>query len=167
MLPHAADTKPAASRIECSIDVVVVLPLVPVTTSHCRGGPYIPDRSTCHVNSMSPHTGTPAAAAAASTGASGRKPGLVTTSWNSAIRRGSAARSSTGTVDAPASAQRASASAAVSVTVTCAPRSCSGAMTARPEMPAPVTRTRAPRSPSRFAGSIGMDQSPIAARYSL
>ena len=79
MLPHSSARRPAATSIACSIDVVVVLPLVPVTTSQRRGGPYRPDWSRRHANSTSPQTGTPAAAAAASTGAVGGRPGLVTT----------------------------------------------------------------------------------------
>ena len=42
MLPHSTARRPAATSIACSIDVVVVLPLVPVTTSQRRGGPYQP-----------------------------------------------------------------------------------------------------------------------------
>ena len=79
MLPHSRARRPAATNIACSIDVVVVLPLVPVTTSQRRGGPYRPELSSCQANSTSPQIGTPAAAAAASTGAVGGKPGLVTT----------------------------------------------------------------------------------------
>ena len=39
MLPHSSARRPAAVSMACSIEVVVVLPLVPVTTSHCRGRP--------------------------------------------------------------------------------------------------------------------------------
>ncbi len=39
MLPHSTARRPSATSIACSIDVVVVLPLVPVTTSQRRGGP--------------------------------------------------------------------------------------------------------------------------------
>ena len=39
MLPHAALGRPADDRIDASIDVVVVFPLVPVTTNHFAGGP--------------------------------------------------------------------------------------------------------------------------------
>ena len=42
MLPHSKLSRPAAVSIACSIDVVVVLPLVPVTTSQRRGGPTGP-----------------------------------------------------------------------------------------------------------------------------
>src|SRR6476646_5828541 len=38
MLPHSSARRPAATSIACNIDVVVVLPLVPVTTSQRRGG---------------------------------------------------------------------------------------------------------------------------------
>ena len=79
MLPHSRLARPAAVSIACSIDVVVVLPLVPVTTSQRRGGPYRPDWSRRQANSTSPQTGIPAAAAATSTGEFGGNPGLVTT----------------------------------------------------------------------------------------
>ncbi len=39
MLPHNRLRRPSADSISCSIEVVVVLPLVPVTTSQRRGGP--------------------------------------------------------------------------------------------------------------------------------
>ncbi len=39
MLPQSRLSRPAATSIACSIDVVVVLPLVPVTASQRRGGP--------------------------------------------------------------------------------------------------------------------------------
>ena len=79
MLPHSSARRPAATSIECSIDVVVVLPLVPVTTSQRFGVPNSPAWSMRHASSTSPQIGTPAAAAAAKTGAVGGNPGLVTT----------------------------------------------------------------------------------------
>ncbi|CPA44753.1 Uncharacterised protein [Mycobacterium tuberculosis] len=39
ILPHSTARRPPAISMACSIDVVVVLPLVPVTTSQLRGGP--------------------------------------------------------------------------------------------------------------------------------
>jgi hypothetical protein len=39
MLPHSTQRCPPAISMACSIDVVVVLPLVPVTASQRRGGP--------------------------------------------------------------------------------------------------------------------------------
>src|SRR5699024_412876 len=86
MFPHAADAEPAASRIDCSIAVVVVLPFVPVTTSQRRGAPNTPARSQRHASSTSPHTGTPAPAAADSNGLPGDSPGLVTTRSRRATR---------------------------------------------------------------------------------
>ena len=57
---------------------VVVLPLVPVTTSQVGGSARAcPSHQ---ASSGSPTSGTPAAAAAATSGWSGRRPGLVTTS---------------------------------------------------------------------------------------
>ena len=79
MLPHNSARRPAAISIACSIDVVVVLPLVPVTTSHCRGAPKRPELSSRQANSTSPQIGTLAPAAAANTGVVGENPGLVTT----------------------------------------------------------------------------------------
>ena len=70
---------PAAASMAASIFTVVVLPLVPVTASQsCRDPPGSTGRSR-QASSTSPMTGTPAAAAAASSGASGRHPGEVTT----------------------------------------------------------------------------------------
>ena len=79
MLPHSSARRPAATSIACSIDVVVVLPLVPVTTSQRFGVPNRPAWSMRHASSTSPQIGTSAAAAAANTGAVGGNPGLVTT----------------------------------------------------------------------------------------
>lgn len=76
MLPTAAVRRPAARRIEASIWVVVVLPLVPVIASQgAASGP----RSRQAI-STSPTTSTPADAAAAKSGELGFQPGEVTTS---------------------------------------------------------------------------------------
>ncbi len=80
MLPQSTARRPAATSMACSIDVVVVLPFVPVTTSQRFGVPNQPARSSRHASSTSPQMGTFAAAAAANTGAVGGNPGLVTTS---------------------------------------------------------------------------------------
>ena len=115
MLPHNAARRPSAINMACSIDVVVVLPFVPVTTSHCRGDPKQPAASSRHANSTSPQIGTPAAAAAASTGAVGGKPGLVITRSYSSIRDIASAGA---TVAPPRSASCASDFALSSHTVT-------------------------------------------------
>src|SRR5574340_451554 len=108
----------------------------------------MPAWSTRQDNSTSPQIGTAAPAAAASTGASGRNPGLVTTRANSPMLARSASNASMSTVAAPSGAHSASASRLPSVTVTAAPRSVRGTTVARPEMPAPATRTLLPRSHS-------------------
>ncbi len=64
--------------MESSIFTVVVLPLVPVTTSQGADRPSGPASRSRQASSTSPHTGTPRAAACVSSGASGRKPGEVT-----------------------------------------------------------------------------------------
>ena len=57
MLPTAAVRLPAARSIDSSMSVVVVLPFVPVTTSHGAGVRAPRSRQ---ASSSSPHTGTPA-----------------------------------------------------------------------------------------------------------
>ncbi len=44
MLPQSTARRPSATSIACSIEVVVVLPLVPVTTSHVRGRAVVAGR---------------------------------------------------------------------------------------------------------------------------
>src|SRR4029077_3654282 len=141
MLPHSRARRPAATNIACSIDVVVVLPLVPVTTSQRRGGPYRPALARCQANSTSPQIGTPAAAAAASTGAVGGRPGLVTTRSKSVIFSAALAASITAT---PFCAYVVRADGLSSVSVARAPSGVSAARMARPVTLAPVTRTAAP-----------------------
>ncbi len=75
-LPALVARSPAARRIEVSICTVVVLPLVPVTVSQGAAPSCARIRQ---ASSTSPHTGTPASAAATSSGWSGRHPGEVTT----------------------------------------------------------------------------------------
>lgn len=75
MLPTAAVRKPADFRIDASIWVVVVLPLVPVIASQGAA----PGPRSCQAISTSPTTSTPAFAAAANSGLSGFQPGEVTT----------------------------------------------------------------------------------------
>ena len=75
ILPATAVRSPAARSIDASIIVVVVLPSVPVTTSH-GGAAGLRSR---HASSGSPHTSTPRLAAAANNADSRRQPGEVTT----------------------------------------------------------------------------------------
>ena len=141
MFPQATASSPAATRIASSIPVVVVLPFVPVTASHTGGsGASAPIH---HASSGSPTTGTPAAAAAATSGWSGRRPGPVTTS------RVPAGRSSPAPATAP-SGRSASAAGFASTTVTRAPSSTSAAAAASPEIPAPATSTGASTSSGSF-----------------
>src|SRR5690606_1291565 len=166
MLPHSALRRPSASSMACSIDVVVVLPLVPVTTSQRRGAPNRPAASSRQASSTSPHTGTPAAAAATSTGAVGGSPGLVTTSAKSPIRFSAAAGSSTAT---PRSACGASAAGLSSQSVARTSNGANAARTARPVMPAPTTSTAAPgssgASPAVISRSDGGEPLAVAQRH--
>ena len=82
-LPALHARSPAARRIDASICTVVVLPLVPVTVS--QGAAPLGGRIR-HASSTSPQTGMPAAAAAASSGWSGRHPGEVTTRSTRRVR---------------------------------------------------------------------------------
>ena len=78
MLPLAVTCRPAARRIDSSMPVVVVLPLVPVTTSQSRGAPLA--WSSRQASSTSPITSMPARrSAAASSGFVGGMPAEVTT----------------------------------------------------------------------------------------
>ena len=87
-LPALQARSPAARRIDASICTVVVLPLVPVTVS--QGAAPSRGRSR-QASSTSPHTGMPVAAAAASSGWSGRQPGEVTTRSTGALGRAATA----------------------------------------------------------------------------
>src|SRR3954471_22329634 len=97
--------------------------------------------------------GTPAAAAAASTGVVGWKPGLVTTSANSAIR---AAAADGSRVSSPLSAYGASMVGSSSHRVGTAPNRVSAASTARPVTRAPAIRTGAPGA--RGSNNSGADR---------
>ena len=77
MLPTAAVRRPAAARIDSSIWVVVVLPLVPVTPSH---GTTRSGRLSRQASSTSLQIGTPRCAAATSSGESGGQPVVTTRS---------------------------------------------------------------------------------------
>jgi len=75
MLPAEVVRRPAERSIDSSINVVVVLPFVPVTHNHSAGRSWPRSR---HASSNSPHTGTPAARAATMTSARGGRPGDTT-----------------------------------------------------------------------------------------
>ena len=155
MLPHALTDAPAAVMMASTMPVVVVLPLVPVTTSHCRGGPVMPDRSTCQASSTSPHTGRPASAAATSIGLSGRKPGEVTTRSKSSTHASRARISSTVDAAAPSSTSGRVALLLLSHTVTDVPWPSRNRIAEAPAIPAPATRTRCPHGvPVPEAGTV-------------
>src|SRR5699024_3661733 len=133
MLPQALALSPAASSIDSSIVVVVVLPLVPVIASHFASlVPRIRQAS-----STSPMTGMPAAAAAASTGWSGRQPGEVTTRSMSPSGRDS-------TCWAPRRMSTSKTSRIWTFSLTSEVSSPSMTMTSAPRTPRPVTRMRSP-----------------------
>src|SRR5690606_21552718 len=139
-LPQATASSSAACKMASSIPTVVVLPLVPVTAIQSAG-------VSCswfsrQASSTSPTTSRPASVAAASSGASGFHPGLVTT--RSVPAGGS---SNPGTSSAPCACKDASAarrSAEASVTVTAAPAPSSACAADRPDTPAPATSTLRP-----------------------
>ncbi|SKV95157.1 Uncharacterised protein [Mycobacteroides abscessus subsp. abscessus] len=79
MFPHNALVPPAAVSMSWTMAVVVVFPLVPVTTTHRLGRPYLPEASRRQANSTSPQMGSPACTAACTTGAEGPNPGLTIT----------------------------------------------------------------------------------------
>src|SRR6185312_586642 len=123
-LPVATARSPAARSIDSSIRTVVVLPLVPVSAS--QGGGFGP-RSR-QASSTSPITSTPAAAAAVSSGASGRQPGETTS--RSVPAGGACAPSAIATPSAASASVRADAA---------------------PDAPAPATTTRRPAQPVTVA----------------
>ena len=142
ILPTASARLPvrwaSACMIWANIPVVVVLPLVPVTTSQVRGAPKTPARSRRYASSTSPITSTPASWRATNKGESGRQPGEVTTRSKSPW-----AAESTETVATPnSSANSASAVWLESATVVSTPRLASIATQPRPDTPAPATSTR-------------------------
>ena len=129
-----------------SIRTVVVLPLVPVTASHC-----CPAGRSCQASSTSPVTGMPAAAAAASSGVPGRQPGVVITS---SVPAGSSGTGLSATVTPraarPAATRRLASSSRASTAVTSAPRAARARATGGPDTPSPLTHTRSPaRRPGR------------------
>ncbi len=147
-LPTAALRRPAAVSIAASMVTVVVLPLVPVTVSH--GAAPVAGRIR-QASSTSLHTGTPAPAAPASTGWSGRQPGDVTT--RSAAPSPTAGRASAAPAPRRTCAPRVSRMTArsrwagpspASTTTTRAPRSTRASAAAKPDAPMPATTTRRP-----------------------
>src|SRR5882757_2707761 len=157
MFPQATALAPAARRMAVSMATVVVLPLVPVTASHTGGSAC--SAHSRQASSTSPITSIPARAAAASTGASGRQPGAVTTS---AVSGGGVRRSCATRRPGSASATDRSRPTSASVTVTTAPSASSALATGGPVTPAPVTRTCAPASvtsaPAAVAEPVAVEQ---------
>ena len=152
MLPTAA---PCSPSMAASMEVVVVLPLVPVTTNQVRFSPHSWAQSPAKASATSPNTGTPASAAASNSGLVGRHPGEVTIATASAS---SSRASAVVTCRTEKSAATSAPSAESSTTTTSGqPMSLSIAMAPRPETPAPATRTRPERTvatKSRFRISV-------------
>src|SRR3954454_14165015 len=146
-LPAATLRNPAARRIASSIRTVVVLPLVPVTASH--GVSWAGSRSR-QASSTSPQMGMPRARAWASSGASGRQPGEVTT--RSASPGRVAVLPSPSTMRAPSTSSSSAfgslPAALSSRAVTSAPRWSRLSAAANPETPKPATTARTPSQES-------------------
>ncbi|SII94473.1 Uncharacterised protein [Mycobacteroides abscessus subsp. abscessus] len=157
MLPQARARSPAASSIDSSIVVVVVLPFVPVIASHFAS--LVPRMR--QASSTSPMTGIPAAIAAASTGCSGFQPGEVTTRSNRPSGRSATAagprRMSTSKTSRISVFSLRSRVVSPSMTTTSAPRSPRWTAAGKPVTPSPVTRIRSPArdelGPDRAAGT--------------
>src|SRR4051812_49080391 len=157
-LPAATLRSPAARRIASSIRTVVVLPLVPVTAS--QGVSWSGSRSR-QASSTSPQTGTPRAAAWASSGASGRQPGEVMSRSTSPGRV--AVAPSPRRMDAPStssssarSARPSGPSVRSSSAVTVAPRCSRLSAAANPETPKPATTARTPAQESCRPSPAGL-----------
>src|SRR6478672_4614568 len=138
MLPLALTRRPAARRIDSSIPVVVVLPLVPVTTSQSRGSP--PARSSRQANSTSPITSIPAASAAASSGFVGGMPAEVITK---SVPAGGVSRSPA-KVTSPGICASSAGAGRLEVTTTVAPVPARYRTTGSPVTPTPAASTRSP-----------------------
>ncbi len=153
MLPAARVRRPAARSIDSSIRVVVVLPLVPVTTSQ---GAAPCARRNRQASSSSPQTGTPAPCAAAMIADSGESPG-ETTSRSTPSGRVSPSPSRT---VAPRTSRTCARSCCrgpspASTALTRAPSASSASAAANPAMPMPATATWIPlQSESRRRSSI-------------
>ena len=152
MLPHAAASRPPSITMSVNIDVVVVFPLVPVTTSQVRGAPNSPARSTRHASSTSPHTGISCSAAATIKGLVGENPGDAMTRSVAAGQESSARRSAIEVRRAPAVR---AASVPTTLVVSAPPNLASAIVTSAstprrnraadiPAVPAPATSTRLP-----------------------
>ncbi len=138
MFPADVARSPAARSIDSNIKVVVVLPSVPVTTSHSGA----PGRRNRQASSGSPHTGTPDFAAATSNGASRRQPGEVTTSCASSGKVSpSPTRASTPSAASSLAAATSDGPDRASTTTTFAPSPASARAQAAPETPMPATHT--------------------------
>ncbi len=157
MLPTAAVRRPAAVRIEASIWVVVVLPLVPVMPSQ---GTTFPGRLRRQANSTSLQIGTERAAAWASSGAVAGHPVVITRSASSgrvAVDPGPSRTLPPSNSSSVAFSTLAGV-AASSSTLTRAPKWISPSAAANPETPTPATTTwacdqsEAPSAPASQAG---------------
>ena len=140
IFPAATVRFPAANKIDSNINVVVVLPFVPVTTNQGAGCFGSLKRQ---ASSSSPQIGNWASCAALTIGASGDTPGdkmsrsISVGNCVSLPRRTSAprisnivARSFWSSLDA------------ASITITCAPKFTNASAAAKPAIPSPTTQTR-------------------------
>jgi hypothetical protein len=140
MLPTAAVLSPAAARIDSSICVVVVLPLVPVIPSQ---GTILSGRLSRQASSTSLQMGTPRAAAWTSSGELAGQPVAITRSTSSgrfAVAPGPSRTKPPSTSSSlPLSEVRSSSRS--SRIVTRAPKCSSPSPAANPETPIPATTT--------------------------
>src|SRR5215469_6062221 len=168
--PAAMLRWPAAASMAASIRTVVVLPLVPVMASHCCRRPPGKVGRSRQASSTSPITSTPASAALASSGVSGRSPGEVTTR---PVPGGTAApgpscsgpsRTATPALASRAATSRRSASSRESTAVTWAPWLTSSVLADWPVMPRPATTTGRPARSANWATApaevIGLGRQP-------
>src|SRR5438093_1969642 len=146
MLPATSTGRGCSARIDPVSAVVVVLPFVPVIAIVSASVARQP-------SSSSPITGTPAARAAAASGASTGTPGLTTT--RSARRTAaSASRSRTTRMPSVTSARASAPSVSIgfaSVPSTVAPQSRNRRAAATPLRASPTTTAVRPASESRYA----------------
>ena len=141
-LPAAALARPSARKIASSINVVVVLPLVPVTHSQGAGDSA---RRMRQATSSSPHTGIDRSSALTMTGSRGLIPGETTsTSASSAAESRHPRRTSAPRTSRMAPFSRRRSSSPESMTVTSAPTDKRASAAANPAMPMPATVARSP-----------------------
>ena len=141
MLPPTRTSTPAARAISPTRAVTVLLPLEPVMAATGAA-------TTRAKISMSPTTGTPRAAAAATAGSAGDNPGLSTTA--SAWAKAASSSPPVNTATSGSSARSAASPGGwsrVSATATSYPQPARKRAADRPLAPRPATSTRGPGRP--------------------